>query len=114
MENGNRKNSTGVKDEANEKKSSGLDACAGGKSVEKKHPAKILEARVLVPFNDLVCDLGSLSFSGPQFPHLQSEGTGAVDVQIFGLNAISGNNLSFGESATSPRPTLFNHKETQT
>lgn len=41
MENRKGKNSTGVKDEANEKKSSGFkDACAGSKSVEKKHPAR--------------------------------------------------------------------------
>lgn len=41
MDNGKGKNSTGVKDETNEKKSSGFkDVCMGGKPVEKKHPAR--------------------------------------------------------------------------
>lgn len=41
MENGKGKNSTGVQDETNGKKSSGFkDVCMGGKPVEKKHPAR--------------------------------------------------------------------------
>ena len=53
------------------------------------------------------CDLGSLNFSPPQFLYLQSEDPEAADIQVLGVNVISDNNLSFGESTTSPWPTPF-------